>query len=658
MNPRYKLKIDLNALNHLGLNLYSNVPAVLSELIANAWDADAGKVYLTILKDGGNTRIVVSDDGCGMDDEDLNKKFLTVGYQRRKNQEDDYTPINRRKVMGRKGIGKLSVFSISEHVQVYTKKNLQTIGLELVLKDIKQDIEKNKPHHPKPILEIPDEYQIDSQTGTIIVLSKLKKRIQSTISRNLRKRIARRFNVWSEKFQVYLGDKEVNITERDYFDKLEYAMIYDEYERSHFEHLRENNRLIERGHTLQGEKGYSVRGWIGLVRKSSLLQEGDDNLNKLAILTRGKIASEDILETFRLGGLYTKFVIGELEADFLDLIDKEDIATSSRQDFLRDEERFIALREFVVKELRFLEAERARYKNEEGTTKAQEIPAIKEWFQELRGDARKSAKKLFGKINAIVIDDEHRKTLYHYGVLAFEHLHYKEKLSELDGFDIHQLEATVSLFSALDDIEASWYYQIIRGRLDVIQTLIQQVEGNDYEKVVRDHIASHLWLLDPSWDRATETPSMERAVKDAFSELAKADGSPNAVGGRMDVYYKKSSGKHIIIELKRANVRTDTIALLNQVNKYRNAVKNIARNAGDNAPVEIICLVGKDLKDWDTLENKRESEQTLAPKNIRVVTYRQLIRDAEISYQNYLEKSKQKGRIAQLLDAIAQHTFD
>ena len=34
--PSYELKIDLNALNHLGINLYSNVPAVLSELIANA----------------------------------------------------------------------------------------------------------------------------------------------------------------------------------------------------------------------------------------------------------------------------------------------------------------------------------------------------------------------------------------------------------------------------------------------------------------------------------------------------------------------------------------------------------------------------------------------------------------------------------------------
>ena len=36
------IKISLAALEHLGMNLYSTIPAVLSEIVANAWDADAG----------------------------------------------------------------------------------------------------------------------------------------------------------------------------------------------------------------------------------------------------------------------------------------------------------------------------------------------------------------------------------------------------------------------------------------------------------------------------------------------------------------------------------------------------------------------------------------------------------------------------------------
>ena len=56
-NSKYTLKIDLNVLNHLGLNLYSNVPAVLSELIANAWDADSTEVKIIVSNDKSEIRI-------------------------------------------------------------------------------------------------------------------------------------------------------------------------------------------------------------------------------------------------------------------------------------------------------------------------------------------------------------------------------------------------------------------------------------------------------------------------------------------------------------------------------------------------------------------------------------------------------------------------
>ena len=37
----FGFNIDLNVLNHLGLSLYSSTPAVLTEIVSNAWDADA-----------------------------------------------------------------------------------------------------------------------------------------------------------------------------------------------------------------------------------------------------------------------------------------------------------------------------------------------------------------------------------------------------------------------------------------------------------------------------------------------------------------------------------------------------------------------------------------------------------------------------------------
>ncbi|WP_235430486.1 ATP-binding protein [Xanthomonas sp. MUS 060] len=75
---KYTLQIELGVLDHLAGNLYSNVPAVLTEMVANAWDADAKEVRIDVDLETG--KIVVTDDGFGMTAKDINEKFLTVGY--------------------------------------------------------------------------------------------------------------------------------------------------------------------------------------------------------------------------------------------------------------------------------------------------------------------------------------------------------------------------------------------------------------------------------------------------------------------------------------------------------------------------------------------------------------------------------------------------
>ena len=117
-NGRYEMSISLGVIDHLGLNLYSNTPAVISEVIANAWDADATSVEVTI--DIGSKAITVTDNGHGMDVDDINKRYLRVGYRRR-DEQGPLTPDGR-KPMGRKGIGKLSLFSIANKIFVHTVK--------------------------------------------------------------------------------------------------------------------------------------------------------------------------------------------------------------------------------------------------------------------------------------------------------------------------------------------------------------------------------------------------------------------------------------------------------------------------------------------------------------------------------------------------------
>lgn len=346
MDEPFELDIDLNVLNHLGLNLYSNVPAVLSELIANSWDADATRVDITINRSPegpDQNSIVITDDGCGMDDADLRGKYLKVGYQRRQAPLGDQTSAGR-PVMGRKGIGKLSIFSVAENAKIYTrKKTMEPIGIGMDVADIQAAIGKEGKYHP---IQLEAANKVPGNSGTVIELRKLKKRVNATLDQYVRQRVARRFSVVSDEFQVFIDGKRTTIQDRNYFSKLENAFVYGDFDTARFRH--DKKYISKRDNKIND---YRIRGWIGLVRESGSLQDVSGNLNKVAILARGKVALEDILERLHISGLYIKYVIGEIEADFLDMTALDDIATSNRQDFIQDDERFTALREFIQGEL-------------------------------------------------------------------------------------------------------------------------------------------------------------------------------------------------------------------------------------------------------------------------------------------------------------------
>ena len=121
--PREELKMtfDPNTIEHLGVRMYSTLPPVLTELIANAHDADAEHVLLT-LKDDAEKEIVIEDNGSGMSFADINLKFLRIGRPRRQEENTQVTPKGR-KIIGKKGLGKLSFFGIAHEIEIATKKD-------------------------------------------------------------------------------------------------------------------------------------------------------------------------------------------------------------------------------------------------------------------------------------------------------------------------------------------------------------------------------------------------------------------------------------------------------------------------------------------------------------------------------------------------------
>ena len=119
-NKVLEISFDLNTIDHLGVKLYSTIPPMIAELVANAWDADATNVEI-ILKDEDIKSIIVKDNGLGMTFNELNNNFLKIGRNRRKDTHISKTKKGRN-VLGKKGLGKLSVFGIGNKVTITTIK--------------------------------------------------------------------------------------------------------------------------------------------------------------------------------------------------------------------------------------------------------------------------------------------------------------------------------------------------------------------------------------------------------------------------------------------------------------------------------------------------------------------------------------------------------
>ena len=452
-SPVYRMRLSLNVLKHLGLNLYSNVPAVLSEVVANAWDADAQDVRIYLNKE--KARIVIKDDGIGMTQKEVNDRFLFVGYTRRDGQPG--LTAKGRLPMGRKGIGKLSLFSIADRIVVETTRNGEKNALQMHVEKIKEAIESGEGEYNPEVLPTDD---IDFNHGTRITIHELRRRQTITTAEALRKRLARRFSIVgpSHGFSIAVNGNPITPEDREYHDRLQYIWTYGDQSEAigRCRNLEENE---ERQYTVtvSGGLNLEISGWLGTVQESRQLRdEHGENLNRIAVFVRGKMAQEDMLRDFTERGVYASYLLGELRVDGLDTDGEEDAATSSRQRIVEDDPRYLALKEFIGEELKYVQSRWSDLRVEAGARKATEIPAVKDWIEQLPKEYSGKAKRWLGKLNRIKIgSDTERRQLIKHAVLAFEFYRWNQNLDRLEAIDDRNLEAVIDMFRELDVLEAN-----------------------------------------------------------------------------------------------------------------------------------------------------------------------------------------------------------
>ena len=151
---------------------YRSSEAALKELVDNAWDADAQNVWITLPAPMSSDPIIVRDDGSGMTPLEMRNEYLNIASDKR-SRTGERTPVLKRKVKGRKGIGKFAGLSLANRMDVLAVARGRKCSLtidKLVLAENENDLEAV----PLPFLE---DDAGKAHAGTTITLSGLDSRL-------------------------------------------------------------------------------------------------------------------------------------------------------------------------------------------------------------------------------------------------------------------------------------------------------------------------------------------------------------------------------------------------------------------------------------------------------------------------------------------------
>ena len=124
----FKTNIQLKSI--IGKDLINDDNIAILELVKNSFDADAKRVDIIFLNLKNNddrlvqsfsnntSRLIIKDDGLGMDLYDIQNKWLNIAYSEKKSNNKRYN----RMMAGSKGVGRFSCDRLGEYLNLYAKK--------------------------------------------------------------------------------------------------------------------------------------------------------------------------------------------------------------------------------------------------------------------------------------------------------------------------------------------------------------------------------------------------------------------------------------------------------------------------------------------------------------------------------------------------------
>ena len=548
-----QVTFDINTIDHLGVKLYSTIPPMIAELVSNAWDADANNVYINFKNEGEKT-ITVSDDGIGMTFSELNDYFLKIVRNRRVEMHKDETDGGR-KVLGKKGLGKLSMFGIGKKITISTVKsgikNTFVMDYEQ-LKDCEGNVYK-----PTVI-----DYCIktDEKNGTSFFIEHLSRKSDFDIER-LHRNLQTRFHIYSDKFVVHINDDEkYEINSNDIpEDKCQFVWKFPEdFEKDFDTETYKFKDLFEFG---------KVKGVQGKIYTSQTPLNKD--VQGIVLFSRGKLVQEHSSFDDRANDNFFQYMSGSFDVDFIDNSFDVDNCSTDRKSLAWDideNEELFKLQELIKK---LVSIAQKKWREQRKAEKKRKVSShgydVDEWIKALNPAERPLAQKL---TNAIIENDDIAEDIAADYIGCIKDMYsfegFKQFTAELDELQELDNEHAIKLLTDWNTIEAKEYAKIAIGRVKTIEQFEKFIQTNASERdVIQKFLEEFPWLLDAKMSKFEREITYTKLLKQKFNDESILPESNR----RLDFLCTNSAGVIHVIELKRPRIKL-TMKEIQQICEY------------------------------------------------------------------------------------------
>jgi len=686
---RYTMRISRRTVDKLGVKLYDRASAVVAELVANSYDADASRVRVrlpigtllgkgqaageekegpqeelptaenseTAADDGGTGPgeevaaaaeaevIEVFDDGHGMDPGEADRNFLMVGQDRRANPEQGATSRRlHRAVMGRKGIGKLAPFGICSRIEVIsaggekTCDGFLTSHFVLDYAEIIQDTETS--YHPE---RGEQDRTYSENSGTTIHLSDFQRKRVPDRETFLRQ-LARRFGGQQTGFEIVVEDSQEPEDRPGTTVKSVSIPVVDKTRID----LASRPVLTDSGASLP------VTGWIGMAKQGYKHEE----LAGVRIYARNKIVASTrdfgLMSGFTGENTLRSYLVGEFHAEWLDEDGGEDLIKTDRQDILWESSRGQALRSWGQDLLREIGTLSRAPRRDNVRRRFLQVARVEERARDRYADASvvESALDLAKMIGGFAAEDELTDEEYVEGLCdviltVAPHRALMEAFREFKARvepETPTLESLSALFDKTRVAELASYSQIAAERVAIIAELSQVVEAGSAEHELQNLIGKGPWLIDPSWSVITMNQSLrtfargfEAAWKESHDEslqiaiiheTKRPDFTALEVGGRLRVVEIKAP-KHVLGGADFVRLQKYVLALRDFFARNKETRKAFGNGWQIDLVVDDIALSDESHK--EALGSYRSKEEVV------VVTWEDFITRAEQANSKFMD---------------------